>query len=81
VPASSQRAALYARVSTDEQVEGTSLGTQLTSGRAWCALNGYEVGGEYVDEGESGQTQAALASMRCSSLYAPGGSQLWWCRR
>jgi DNA invertase Pin-like site-specific DNA recombinase len=63
-------------VSTDDQVEGTSLGTQVTRGRAWCALNGYEVGGEYVDEAESGADASRprfdemLAAVRAGGIDA-----------
>lgn len=49
------RAAIYARVSTDEQAEnGTSLDTQRERCRAFIAAKGWVVGGEYVDDGVSG---------------------------
>ena len=49
-------AVIYARVSTDLQVNGTSLEGQLTEVRAWAAANGYVIVEEYVDEGESAQS-------------------------
>jgi DNA invertase Pin-like site-specific DNA recombinase len=60
-------------VSTDEQVEGTSLGVQLTRGRAWCELNGYEISGEYVDEGESGANASRPRFVEMLTLVRGGG--------
>jgi len=49
--------ALYARVSTDEQAqEGVSIDAQLKALRAWGKLKGWQIAGEYVDEGYSGTT-------------------------
>jgi site-specific DNA recombinase len=50
----SHRAAIYARVSTGSQVEGTSLESQRDQCRAAAKLNGCTVTGEYVDAGVSG---------------------------
>ena len=45
----------YIRVSTAGQVsDGVSLDTQVSKIRAWCELNGYELGGIFSDEGISG---------------------------
>ncbi len=50
------RAALYARVSTDDQaVEGFSLDAQVKRLEAYCRVRGWEVGGIYRDEGFSGR--------------------------
>jgi len=49
------RAAICARVSTVDQVRGTSLVTQLEEGYAYARSRGFEVVGEYVDEGISGK--------------------------
>src|SRR5262245_35115494 len=52
-----KRAALYARVSTDEQAEkGYGLGSQLRALREAAATRGYDVaaGAEFVDDGYSG---------------------------
>lgn len=49
-------AALYKRVSTDEQVNGTSLQTQEEALRAYCRDNGLAVYAVYTDDGYSGAT-------------------------
>ncbi len=49
------RAAVYARVSTDEQaVSGYSLDAQLEMLRDFCEVFDMEIAGEYVDDGYSG---------------------------
>ena len=48
------KAALYTRVSTKDQVEGTSLETQLQRCRAYAESRGWEIAAEYSDGGESG---------------------------
>lgn len=49
------RMAIYCRVSTDQQVkEGDSIQAQLDALRAYAKKNGYEIVGEYVDDGISG---------------------------
>jgi site-specific DNA recombinase len=62
------RAALYARVSTDEQAERYGLASQVTALRAEAAERGYVVprGAEYVDDGYSGATldRPALTRLR-----------------
>jgi len=51
------RAALYSRVSTDEQAErGTSLADQQRRTAAYCETNGWEVAELFVDDGVSGAT-------------------------
>lgn len=56
-PASPLRAALYVRVSTDEQAtEGLSLDAQARLLREYCAAQGYEEYGLYTDAGESART-------------------------
>lgn len=53
------RAAIYARVSTDEQVEcGTSLYEQVRRCEAYCSAQGWTVTAVYREEGVSG-TQAS----------------------
>jgi site-specific DNA recombinase len=49
-----KRAAIYARVSTAEQVDGTSLATQVAQCERYAALQEWGVQGSYVDEGVSG---------------------------
>lgn len=50
------RVAIYTRVSTEDQAkEGFSLDAQLEKLRAYCTARGWEISGEYVDEGYSGR--------------------------
>jgi DNA invertase Pin-like site-specific DNA recombinase len=50
------RAAIYARVSTDDQAkEGYSIPAQLKRLQAYCKAKGWEVASEYVDDGYSGR--------------------------
>ncbi|HEY0087946.1 MAG TPA: recombinase family protein, partial [Candidatus Lokiarchaeia archaeon] len=50
------RAAIYTRVSTEDQAkEGFSLGAQLEKLRSYCKARDYEIGGEYIDDGYSGR--------------------------
>jgi len=64
------RAILYIRVSTEDQVAGTSLATQEEACRAAAARGGFEVASVFRDEGESARTtdrpglMAALAAAR-----------------
>ena len=68
------RAALYARVSTEEQAEGWSLEAQLTTCRAFCHSKGWTVAAEYVDAGISGTTgqrpqlQAMMAAAKSGAV-------------
>ncbi|MCA1818964.1 MAG: recombinase family protein [Halobacteriales archaeon] len=51
------RVALYTRVSTEDQAkEGFSLDAQLERLRFYAKAQGWEVAGEYVDEGHSART-------------------------
>lgn len=50
----SMRAAIYARVSTEEQASNYSISVQLEAARNLAQARGYRVVGEYVDEGWSG---------------------------
>ena len=50
------RAALYVRVSTDDQAnEGFSLDAQVKRLEAYCRVRGWEVSDVYRDEGYSGR--------------------------
>ena len=51
------RAALYARVSSEEQVEGYSIDAQLRACRSFAKDKGWTVVAEYVDEGKSARTE------------------------
>ena len=59
------RVALYARVSTQEQVvEGVSIEAQLAALKAYAKSQGWEVADEYVDGGFSGGTDDRPALKR-----------------
>ena len=48
------KAAIYARVSTERQAERGTIGSQVQALRAHVAAAGYELAGEYCDDGHSG---------------------------
>ena len=50
------RAAIYARVSTEEQLAGYSIDAQLRACRNFAQEKGWVIAGEYVDEGRSART-------------------------
>lgn len=51
------RAAIYARVSTEDQArEGYSIAAQLKRLRSYCLARGWSVASEYVDDGYSGRS-------------------------
>src|SRR5687767_2619834 len=56
VVANGRRAAIYARVSSEEQVDGYSLDAQLRACRAYLTDHGWTVVAEYVEEGRSART-------------------------
>jgi len=59
------RAAIYTRVSTEDQAkEGFSLDAQIEKLRAYCVARGWTVAGEYVDEGYSGRKTRRPAYMQ-----------------
>lgn len=72
-PPGKQRAAVYARVSTAEQVDGTSLSTQVERCRAYIESQGWALAGEYVDEGVSGAKASRPALERLLALLRSGG--------
>ena len=69
-------AIIYIRVSTDEQIAGTSLATQEADCRTWCERNGHEVAELFRDEGESAKTAdrpgllAAIGRVRAGGIDA-----------
>jgi site-specific DNA recombinase len=48
-----QTAVVYARVSSEEQVQGYSIKAQLRACREWAEKNGYTIAKEYLEEGHS----------------------------
>jgi site-specific DNA recombinase len=72
-----KRAAIYARVSTNEQARrGTSLTTQLDECRRFALAQGWDVTAEYIDEGVSGAKasrpalNALLVAVRAGEVNA-----------
>lgn len=55
--ATARRAAIYVRVSSDEQVQGYSLDAQERAGRLYCEMQGWEIAKLYRDEGRSARTE------------------------
>jgi len=51
------KAALYARVSTEEQVEGYSIPAQIRAFKSLCEEKGWTAYREYVEEGRSAHTE------------------------
>ena len=73
LPLTTQKAAIYLRVSTDEQVNGYGLDVQRTRCEAMAIVKGWEVAAVYSDEGLSGTLDAgrrpglaALLAAACS---------------
>lgn len=51
-----KKVAIYVRVSTEDQAkEGFSLDSQLEKLRSYCKARGWEIAGEYIDDGYSGR--------------------------
>ena len=70
----SQRAILYARVSTDEQARsGYSLAQQMEALREYASSEGYEVREEVEDKGYSGSSLERPGMDRVRDLVAAGG--------
>lgn len=69
------RAALYARVSTEEQAEeGVSLAAQLDYLRTYCDIHGLEIAGEFVDDGYTGRNAKRPAYQR---MFEPDVRSTW----
>lgn len=59
------KAALYSRVSTEEQAkEGYSIAAQISEIRKYTEQNGLEIVDEYVDEGASGKSISGRPQMK-----------------
>jgi DNA invertase Pin-like site-specific DNA recombinase len=50
------RAVIYCRVSTEEQVDNTSLASQEKICKEWCERQGIEVDRAFIEQGESAKT-------------------------
>lgn len=64
------RAAIYKRVSTDEQIEGFSLDGQEADCRAYAARHGWTIVDVYADEGLSGRREDRPALIRLRAAAA-----------
>lgn len=53
------RAVAYARVSSDQQVEGYGIDAQIAAARAWCRAHGVRLVAIAIDEGISGAADPA----------------------
>src|SRR4051794_31575491 len=68
------RAAVYLRVSSEEQIDGTSLTTQEERCTAYCTAQGWTVQDVYIDPGISGASASRpaldrmLAAVRAGSV-------------
>ena len=71
--AKSKRAVIYARVSTLEQVDGTSLQTQVETCERYARGCGYRVIDRFVDEGVSGAKASRPALDRLIRRAKAGG--------
>jgi DNA invertase Pin-like site-specific DNA recombinase len=73
-------AAIYIRVSSDEQVTGTSLATQEADCRAYCAREGLGVARVFADRGESARSADRpqfLALVDYVAKYRPAAVVVW----
>ena len=62
------KVALYTRVSSDKQDIDLSISAQLKALREYASRNGYQVFREFVDEVETGRTDARPAFKEMISL-------------
>jgi hypothetical protein len=62
--ASVRRAALYVRVSSEEQVQGYSLDASDRAGRLYCEVDGCEVVNTYRDEEGGGVAVSCTVAPR-----------------
>ena len=70
-----KRAALYARVSTEEQArEGFSLAAQIESMRKYCDVQDFAVVEEYIDDGYSGRSIKRKAYQK---MFGPSERKKW----
>src|SRR5215472_3735181 len=73
-------AVIYARVSSEEQVQGYSIQAQLKACREWAEKHGYTVAKEYLEEGQSVfrnlERRAALKELLADSVGKERGFSL-----
>ena len=66
------RAAIYARVSSEEQVDGYSLDAQLRACRKYAEDHEWTVAAEFVEEGRSGRTDDVNKRPQFKQIYEGG---------
>ena len=75
-----QTAVIYARVSSEEQVQGYSIQAQLRACREWAEKHGYNVAKEYLEEGQSAfrnlEKRTALKELLADSVSKQRGFNL-----
>ena len=75
-----QTAVIYARVSSEEQVQGYSIQAQLHACREWAEKYGYSVAKEYLEEGQSAfrnlEKRTALKELLADSVSKQRGFDL-----
>jgi DNA invertase Pin-like site-specific DNA recombinase len=69
-----KRAALYVRVSSEEQIEGYSLEAQDRAGRLYCDAHGWQIIDVYRDEGRSARTDDLARRPAFQQLLADAGA-------
>src|SRR5580698_1360060 len=72
------RAVIYARVSTKDQVENFSLATQEKACREYCARNGFNIDKIFVEEGESAKTANRTQFQRALSYCRENKGRVKW---
>src|SRR5215207_61412 len=75
--AATVRAAIYERVSSEEQVEGYSLDAQDRAGQLYCEAHGFEVVQVYRDEGRSARTDDLAKRPAFQQMLADAGAGLF----
>src|SRR5215211_8488687 len=68
--ATTRRAALYYRVSSEEQVEGYSLDAQSRAAALYAEANGWTLVGDYPEEGKSAWTDDLAKRPKFSEMLA-----------
>src|SRR5215467_537426 len=75
-----QTAVIYARVSSEEQVQGYSIQAQLRACREWAENHGYIIAKEYLEEGQSAfrnlEKRTALKELLADSVSKQRGFDL-----
>ena len=71
----SMRAAIYVRVSSEEQVDGYSLDAQRRVVSEFCHVRGWEISHRYADEGKSAWSESAAKRPGFNRMLADAGNK------